>query len=80
MSTVWLALLKFALNVAVTAVAKIPPDQWAKIGTVVTTWLQALASRLPAGNPLFAALHDYRAPLAKMSPPKADHEVDLWAD
>lgn len=79
MSSVWMTLMKFALNVAITAVSQIPADQWAKLGTVITAWLQNLQNVLPKGNPMFAALHNYRAPLSKMEPPK-EGEVDLWAN
>lgn len=78
MSTAWLALLKFALSVAVTAISRISPDQWAKVGTVLIAWIQSLENKLSAGNPLFAVLNSYRAPSFKLQPPKADPEVDLW--
>jgi hypothetical protein len=63
-------LMKFALDLAIAAVGQIKPEQWASLSTVITTWLQNLQNVLPKGNPLFAALHNYRAPLSKMDPPQ----------
>jgi hypothetical protein len=80
MSTVWMSLLKFALSVAVTAISRISPDQWAKVGTVLIAWIQNLENKLPPGNPLFAVLNSYRAPSHKLQPPKAKPEADLWGD
>jgi hypothetical protein len=79
MSSVWTTLLKFALSLAITAVSQIKPEQWASLSTIITTWLQNLQNVLPKGNPMFAAFHNYRAPLSKMEPPKPN-DVDLWAN
>lgn len=68
----WMTLLKFALNVAVTAVAQIPASQWAQLGTVITSWLQALEAKLPAGSPLIVHLNAYRASRAKLIPHDPD--------
>jgi hypothetical protein len=64
----WMTLLKFALNVAVTAVAQIPASQWAQVGVVITAWLAALEAKLPAGNPMITHLNAYRASRAKLIP------------
>lgn len=78
MSSAWISLLKLALTVAVAAVNQIKPEQWAQLGVVLVAWLQNLQNVLPKGNPLFVALHEYRAPSAMLGPPKDDHEVDSW--
>lgn len=78
MSTVWMTLLKFALSVAITAVAKIPNDQWAKLGVVITTWLQALSNKLPAGHPAIRLFNAYKAPAHKLEAPKPSTDADLW--
>lgn len=79
MSTVWISLLKFALTVAVTAVGQVKPDQWAKVGTVITAWLQSLQGKLPAGHPAFGAFSAYRAHPSMVKPPATPRAgADVW--
>lgn len=76
MSAFWMTILRLALSVVITAVAKIPPDRWAQLGTVAVAWLQKLEDALPAGNPLVAAINAYRAPRSKLARfrPESDDE------
>lgn len=78
MPTVWLALLKFALNLALTAIGQIKPEQWAAIGTVITSWIQALQNKLPAGHPAIKLFSAYKAPAHKLEAIKPSTDADLW--
>jgi hypothetical protein len=63
----WTTVAKIALSILITAIGKIPADQWAKLGTMLTDFLQKLANNLPAGHPAFSIFNAYRAPLSKMT-------------
>jgi len=75
MSAVWMVLARAAFSILITAIGKIPADQWAKLGGMLTAFLQSLADRLPAGHPAFAIFNSYHAPAGMIAPPK--HE-DPW--
>jgi hypothetical protein len=64
----WMTIAKFAFSILITAVGKIPPDDWAKLGTLVVNFLQDMEDRLPAGNPLTVSLNAYRASKSRLTP------------
>lgn len=78
MSTLWMVLARAAFSMLITAIGKIPADQWAKLGGMLAAFLQSLADRLPAGHPAFAIFQSYRAPASMIATPKPDDET--WAN
>lgn len=70
----WLTIAKYAFQVAILAVSKISPAQWAQLGTIIQTWLQAIEDKLPAGHPLITMTSSFRASRAKLQAPKPDAE------
>jgi hypothetical protein len=71
----WTTIAKVAFSILITAIGKIPPEQWAKLGTLLTNFLQNLSNNLPAGHPAFSIFNAYKAPLSKLPPVK---KPDLW--
>jgi hypothetical protein len=65
----WLKVAQFALQIAIVAVGRISPAQWAQLGVVIQSWLQSLIEKLPAGHPLITMVSSWRAPLSKLQPP-----------
>jgi hypothetical protein len=71
----WTTVAKVAFSVLITAIQKIPASEWAKLGVIIVSWLQAVQDKLPAGHPWITSMHAYRAPLSKLAPPKTG---DPW--
>lgn len=72
----WLMLAKYAFQIAIMAVSKVPPAQWAKIGVLITNFLQNIEDKLPAGSPVITHLNAYKAPRALLMAPKP--EAEKW--
>lgn len=70
MSAVWMVLARAGFSLLITAISKVPPEQWAKLGTLLANFLQSLADRLPAGHPAYAIFQSYKAPVGMVVPPK----------
>jgi hypothetical protein len=68
----WLTIAKLAFSMLITAVGKIPPENWAKLGDVVIKFLQSMEDRLPAGNPLTVSFNAYRASKSRLTPRGGD--------
>ncbi|MDR3582605.1 MAG: hypothetical protein P4L67_05000 [Candidatus Pacebacteria bacterium] len=74
----WLTLAKFAFKIAVMAVSNIPASDWAKLGTVVTTFLQSLQDKLPRDHPAITLTSAWRADRASLQAPKP--EAEKWGN
>ncbi len=46
-----LSFLRVLLNIAVWVISRIPPEQWAKLGEVILSFLTKLQTKTPDGNP-----------------------------
>jgi hypothetical protein len=57
----WTLIAKIAFSTLITAVQKIPPDQWAKLGQIIVAWIQKLQDKLPPGHPMLVKLDAFRA-------------------
>jgi hypothetical protein len=65
----WIKVAQFALQIAIMAVGKVSPAQWAQLGVVIQSWLQTIIEKLPVGHPLITMTSSFRAPLSKLQPP-----------
>lgn len=70
----WITIAKFAFSVLITAVGKISPEEWAKLGTIIQSWLQAIEDKLPAGHPMIIMTSAFRAPRSKLARFRPDDE------